>query len=103
MSDWTEVLSQAQTTINKDLTPEFARVCQCITGHAPIGAYYRRFKINEPHGCTCRAALQSRQHILFRCRDRYSVHYPRFLGDVASFMKYNPTAFGFNQDPLGVG
>ncbi|CAA7267882.1 unnamed protein product [Cyclocybe aegerita] len=51
---------------------EFARVCRCITGHAPIGAYYRRFKINEPHGCTCGAALQSRQHILFRCRDRYS-------------------------------
>ncbi|CAA7268111.1 unnamed protein product [Cyclocybe aegerita] len=82
---------------------EFARVCQCITGHAPIGAYYRRFKINEPHGCTCGAALQSRQHILFRCRDRYSVHYPRFLGDIAAFMKYNPTAFGFNRDPSGVG
>ncbi|CAA7270835.1 unnamed protein product [Cyclocybe aegerita] len=82
---------------------EFAHVCQCMTGHVPIGAYYRRFKINEPHGCTCRAALQSRQHILFRCRDRYSVHYPRFLGDIASFMKYNPTAFGFNRDPSGVG
>ncbi|CAA7263213.1 unnamed protein product [Cyclocybe aegerita] len=82
---------------------EFARVCRCITGHAPIGAYYRRFKINEPHGCTCGAALQSRQHILFRCRDRYSAHYPRFLGDIASFMKYNPTAFGFNRDPSGVG
>ncbi|CAA7269042.1 unnamed protein product [Cyclocybe aegerita] len=82
---------------------EFARVCWCITGHAPIGAYYRRFKINEPHGCTCGAALQSRQHILFRCHDRYSVHYPRFLGDIASFMKYNPTAFGFNRDPSGVG
>ncbi|CAA7263230.1 unnamed protein product [Cyclocybe aegerita] len=82
---------------------EFTRVRWCITGHAPIGAYYRRFKINEPHGCTCGAALQSRQHILFRCRDRYSVHYPRFLGDIASFMKYNPTAFGFNRDPSGVG
>ncbi|CAA7268127.1 unnamed protein product [Cyclocybe aegerita] len=82
---------------------EFARVCRCITGHAPIGAYYRRFKINEPHGCTCGAALQSRQHILFRCRDRYSVHYPHFLRDIASFMKYNPTAFGFNRDPSGVG
>ncbi|CAA7267369.1 unnamed protein product [Cyclocybe aegerita] len=82
---------------------EFARVCRCITGHAPIGAYYRRFKINEPHGCTCGAALQSRQHILFRCRDRYSVHYPRFLGDIAAFMKYNPTAFGFTRDPSGVG
>ncbi|CAA7267368.1 unnamed protein product [Cyclocybe aegerita] len=32
---------------------EFAHVCQCITGHAPIGAYYCCFKINEPHGCTC--------------------------------------------------
>ncbi|CAA7264639.1 unnamed protein product [Cyclocybe aegerita] len=82
---------------------EFAHICWCITGHAPIGAYYRCFKINEPHGCTCRAALQSCQHILFCCHDRYSVHYPRFLGDIASFLKYNPTVFGFNRDPLGVG
>ncbi|CAA7261915.1 unnamed protein product [Cyclocybe aegerita] len=82
---------------------EFARVCRCITGHVPIGAYYHRFKINEPHGCTCGAALQSRQHILFRCHDRYSVHYPRENGDIALFMKYNPTAFGFNRDPSGVG
>ncbi|CAA7263695.1 unnamed protein product [Cyclocybe aegerita] len=81
---------------------EFACICWCITGHAPIGVYYRRFKINEHHGCTCGAALQSRQHVLFRCHDRYSVHYPRFLGDIALFMKYNPTAFGFNRDPSGV-
>ncbi|CAA7267337.1 unnamed protein product [Cyclocybe aegerita] len=70
---------------------EFTRVCRCITGHMPIGAYYRHFKINEPHGCTCRAALQSHQHVLFRCHDRYSVHYPCFLGDIASFMKYKST------------
>ncbi|CAA7264616.1 unnamed protein product [Cyclocybe aegerita] len=59
----------------------FARVCQCITGHMPIRAYYRRFKINEPHGCTCGAALQ----------------------DIASFLKHNPMVFGFNWDPSGVG
>ncbi|CAA7269289.1 unnamed protein product [Cyclocybe aegerita] len=82
---------------------EFACVCRCITGHTPIGAYYRRFKINEPHGCTCGAALQSHQHVLFCCCDRYSVHYPCFLGDIASFLKHNPMAFGFNRDPLGVG
>ncbi|CAA7271834.1 unnamed protein product [Cyclocybe aegerita] len=82
---------------------EFAHVCRCITGHMPIGAYYHCFKINEPHGCTCRAALQFRQHVLFCCRDRYSVHYPHFLRDIASFMKYNPMAFGFNRDPSGVG
>ncbi|CAA7261920.1 unnamed protein product [Cyclocybe aegerita] len=82
---------------------EFTCVCWCITGHVPIGAYYRRFKINEPHGCTCRAALQSRQHVLFRCCNQYSVHHPHFLGDIALFMKYNPTAFGFNRDPSGVG
>ncbi|CAA7270636.1 unnamed protein product [Cyclocybe aegerita] len=74
---------------------EFACVCQCITGHTPIGVYYRCFKINEPHGCTCGAALQFCQHVLFRCCDQYFTHYPRFLGDIASFMKYNPTVFGF--------
>ncbi|CAA7267603.1 unnamed protein product [Cyclocybe aegerita] len=82
---------------------EFACVCWCITGHVPIGAYYRHFKINEPHGCTCGAALQSRQHILFRCRNRYSVHYPYFPRDIALFLKHNPMVFGFNRDPLGVG
>ncbi|CAA7265984.1 unnamed protein product [Cyclocybe aegerita] len=82
---------------------EFTRVCQCITGHAPIGAYYHRFKINKPHSCTCGAAFQSHQHILFCCCDRYSVHYPHFLRDIALFMKYNPKAFGFNRDPSGVG
>ncbi|CAA7261896.1 unnamed protein product [Cyclocybe aegerita] len=81
---------------------EFARVCWCITGHTPIGAYYCRFKINEPHGCTCGAALQSHQHVLFRCCDRYSVHYPQENGDIASFLKHNPTVFGFNWDSLGV-
>ncbi|CAA7270141.1 unnamed protein product [Cyclocybe aegerita] len=60
---------------------EFAHVCWSITGHTPIGVYYHRFKINEPHSCTCGAALQ----------------------DIASFLKHNPTAFGFNRDPLGVG
>ncbi|CAA7267773.1 unnamed protein product [Cyclocybe aegerita] len=61
------------STFGHSLT-EFAHVCQCITGHVPIGVYYHRFKINEPHGCTCGAALQSRQHVLFCCRNRYSVH-----------------------------
>ncbi|CAA7270832.1 unnamed protein product [Cyclocybe aegerita] len=82
---------------------EFARICWCITGHTPIGAYYHHFKINEPHGCTCRAALQSHQHVLFRCCDQYSVHYPCFLRDIASFLKHNPMVFGFNWDPSGVG
>ncbi|CAA7267594.1 unnamed protein product [Cyclocybe aegerita] len=82
---------------------EFARICQCITGDAPIGAYYCHFKINEPHGCTCGAALQSHQHVLFHCCNRYSVHYPRFLRDIASFLKHNPTVFGFNRDSSGVG
>ncbi|CAA7264614.1 unnamed protein product [Cyclocybe aegerita] len=90
------------STLGHSIT-EFAHICQCITGHMPIRAYYCRFKINEPHGCTCGAALQSCQHILFCCRDRYSVHYPCFLRDIALFLKHNPMAFGFNWDPSGVG
>ncbi|CAA7270791.1 unnamed protein product [Cyclocybe aegerita] len=34
---------------------------------------------------------------------RKTDNYPRFLGDIAAFMKYNPMAFGFNRDPSGVG
>ncbi|CAA7267569.1 unnamed protein product [Cyclocybe aegerita] len=82
---------------------EFTRVCRCITGHTPIGVYYRRFKINEPHGCTCRAALQSRQHILFRCHDRYSVHYPRFLGDIGGLCTPPRIPIGLQWTPVESG
>ncbi|CAA7270650.1 unnamed protein product [Cyclocybe aegerita] len=59
---------------------EFARVCQCITGHAPIGAPVSIFSFAVAIATPCITP-----------------------GDIASFMKYNPTAFGFNRDPSGVG
>ncbi|KDR75456.1 hypothetical protein GALMADRAFT_140956 [Galerina marginata CBS 339.88] len=46
----------------------FARLCRCILNHAPIGSYYRRFNIQEPHGCPrCGAPRETRSHILSYC------------------------------------
>ncbi|KDR65446.1 hypothetical protein GALMADRAFT_148699 [Galerina marginata CBS 339.88] len=45
----------------------FARLCRCILNHAPIGSYYHRFNIQEPHGCPrCGAPRKTRSHILAR-------------------------------------
>ncbi len=30
-----------------------ARMTRAILGHAPIGEYFARFNIDEPHGCSC--------------------------------------------------
>ncbi len=41
-------LSQVKRTDPPSLT---ARMTQAILGHAPIGEYFCRFNIDEPHGC----------------------------------------------------
>ncbi|KAK1215566.1 hypothetical protein PQX77_021829 [Marasmius sp. AFHP31] len=44
-----------------------SRVVRCITNHAPVGEYYRRFRIPESEDCRCGRALETRLHVLFRC------------------------------------
>ena len=46
------------------LTARFAR---CVLNHAPIGAYYQRFNMDEPTTCVCGTALETRTHILNQC------------------------------------
>ncbi len=31
----------------------WARMTRAVLGHAPIGEYFARFNIDEPHGCSC--------------------------------------------------
>jgi hypothetical protein len=46
----------------------FSRLTQFRTGHAHIGEYYHHFGIySESRECPCRAADQTRTHILHRC------------------------------------
>ena len=61
-------LSQVKRTDPPSLT---ARMTRCILGHAPIGDYFRRFNISEPHGCVCDGEpLQTRDHLLYHCPRR---------------------------------
>jgi hypothetical protein len=48
----------------------FSRLCRCITGHAPLGAYRQRFNISGPIHCSCRVGhgiLETRSHALHSC------------------------------------
>ncbi len=61
-------LSQVKRTDPPSLT---ARMTRAILGHAPIGEYFRRFNIDESHGCSCDGApLQTRDHVLYQCPRR---------------------------------
>jgi hypothetical protein len=48
----------------------FSRLCRCITGHAPLGAYRQRFNVSGPIHCSCRVGhgiLETRSHALHSC------------------------------------
>jgi hypothetical protein len=48
----------------------FSRLCRCITGHAPLGAYCQRFNISGPVHCSCcvgHGILETRSHALHSC------------------------------------
>ena len=83
----------------------FARMCRTILNHAPIGAYYLRFHLDEPIRCNCgRVAVQTRMHLLMSCPLlAYRSIFPTTLGLLVDFLRLNPTAFGFNRPRNGVG
>ncbi|KAJ3499866.1 hypothetical protein NMY22_g19466 [Coprinellus aureogranulatus] len=81
-----------------------ARFCRAILNHAPIGEYYARFNIPEDPECECGCPVQTRRHIFVQCgvlttgnRD------PKYIRELVGFLVTNPTAFGFNRPPTGVG
>ncbi len=66
-----------------------ARMTRAILGHAPIGEYFARFNIDEPHGCSCDpAVLQTRDHLLYHCprRQDWVPHDRRWL--LPTLVKY---------------
>ena len=46
----------------------FSWTLQCCTGHMHIGEYYCRFVPSEEQSCHCSDTLQSRHHILYKCK-----------------------------------
>ncbi|KDR64983.1 hypothetical protein GALMADRAFT_82438, partial [Galerina marginata CBS 339.88] len=85
----------------------FARMCRCILNHAPIGSYYDRFNIDEPHGCSqCGAPRETRSHILSYC-PKYERNSPTDrLHGLLMFLLDNPQAFSFTRQaaaPQGIG
>jgi hypothetical protein len=51
-------------------TSTFSRLCRCITGHAPLGAYRQRFNISGNVHCPCHVGhgiLETRSHALHSC------------------------------------
>jgi hypothetical protein len=51
-------------------TSTFSRLCCCITGHAPLGAYCQHFNIGGAIHCPCRVGhgiLETRSHALHLC------------------------------------
>ncbi|KDR65484.1 hypothetical protein GALMADRAFT_148657 [Galerina marginata CBS 339.88] len=82
----------------------FARMCM---NHAPIGLYYNRFNIDEPHGCSqCGAPRETRSHILSYC-PKYERNSPTDrLHGLLMFLLDNPQAFSFTRQaaaPQGIG
>ena len=43
-------------------------VTQASAGHGYFGEYYQTHNIQEPANCPCGAGLQTREHIVFKCR-----------------------------------
>ncbi|KAK1221827.1 hypothetical protein PQX77_015362 [Marasmius sp. AFHP31] len=82
-----------------------SRVIRCITNHAPVGEYYRRFHIPESEDCRCGHALETHLHMLFRCPQAACTGPIRYLGDLVNFLEANPRVFAMrNQIPrAGVG
>jgi hypothetical protein len=93
--------------VKDSLIPMVARMCRCILNHAPIGAYYERFHIDEPHACECGHPLQTRTHLLQVCprtvhrRDQYG-RSPRLLLNLLNLLDDNDAMFAFKR-PAGVG
>jgi ribonuclease HI len=79
----------------------FTRLVRSITGHAPIGAYRRKFKIPGPDKCPCDYHTlpdESVEHVTARCpKYRRKRHHaaPRTVGGWCNFLRQNFFAFAF--------
>ena len=78
-----------------------ARTMRAITNHAPIGEYRLRFFPNEDFKCLCNnCPIESRRHILYKCRRFNRYWNPRrdSLNHFTMFSITNPNAFAFTDN-----
>ena len=78
-----------------------ARTMRAITNHAPIGEYQLRFFPNEDFKCLCNnCPIESRRHILYKCRRFNRYWNPRrdSLNHFTMFSITNPNAFAFTDN-----
>ena len=87
-----------------------SRFTRLISGHAPTGDYRERFFPAEPRGCTCFHTEQTRSHLLVEC-PKYFNKFSSMLSfnlandntvKVFKFLRDNPTAFTFDDEPIDI-
>lgn len=100
----------------------FARFVRFLTGHAPIGEFRDRFKLDGPVDCLCGHPVESIQHIIWECPIWIRNWAPRSrilevlesldpFTNILWFLKYNPLVATFEyadvqeqaQEELGNG
>ena len=80
-----------------------AHASRAITNHAPIGKYRLRFFPREEFKCPCSLyPIESQRHILHNCRRLNGYWNPKrdSLSYFVMFLKANPLAFAFINNPL---
>jgi len=87
-------------------TPRRAsQLTYALTGHAPIGAYQKRFNIRDDDECSACDTPQTRNHVLSACRRYSSISLdslftlPDSINILADFLRSHPLAFSFAHAP----
>jgi hypothetical protein len=76
-----------------------ARLVQCTTGHAPIGAYHSRFFPKESTACSCGFPMETVSYILYQCLSHKWELEPKgqlWYTWLLKFLEANKSAFAFN-------
>lgn len=76
-----------------------ARLVQCTTGHAPIGAYRSWFFPLEPTSCRCNFPMETVSHIIYQCPAHTWESAPKqqlCYTWLVEFLQVNETVFTFN-------
>ena len=82
-----------------------AQLTYALTGHAPIGAYQKGFKLRDKDECPTCNTTQSRNHVLYACRRYTSISLDTMLTQTDSiallsdFLYSHTNAFSFAHAP----
>ena len=83
-----------------------AQLTYALTGHAPIGAYQKHFKLRDDDECPTCDTPQTRDHVLSACRRYSSISLdslftqPDSIDILVGFLQSHPLAFSFAHAPF---